>query len=219
MTALTETSTFEATITQIETTDPVVGGPGGVANRALIELTNRTRFLKDQVDAILADLADNYALQDGTYSLLRAQGTTKGDVGLGSVQNFPATSDPSDGSAAKYATAAAVKSVKDDLDGLEFGAQLADIGYQRLPSGMIFQWGDIEIDQTSAPQIVTFPLTFPERLTFFVATDRAGSFVAANNHIIGIDTPSIGVSSVGISATAFNGSFGTSGVYWFAGGF
>jgi microcystin-dependent protein len=57
MANLTETSTWEAGIYQIETTDPVLGGSSGIANQQGKQLANRTKYLKDQVDAIIAGTA------------------------------------------------------------------------------------------------------------------------------------------------------------------
>jgi phage-related tail fiber protein len=51
MAFLPETSSFDAGVYQIETTDPVIGGASGVTNAPLKNLTNRTKYLKDQVDA------------------------------------------------------------------------------------------------------------------------------------------------------------------------
>jgi len=52
----------------------------------------------------------------GTYPNLRAQATTKGDVGLGNVANYTVTSSVSDSSATKYATASAVKTAYDEAN-------------------------------------------------------------------------------------------------------
>src|SRR5882724_24320 len=55
-----ETPTYDAGVYQIETTDAVLGGVGGVANHPLLNLANRTAFLKQQIDAfslLLAGLA------------------------------------------------------------------------------------------------------------------------------------------------------------------
>lgn len=60
MANLIETSAFEAGIYQLETSDPVLGGPGGISNLQPQQLANRTRFLKDQVDALQA-AAGTYA--------------------------------------------------------------------------------------------------------------------------------------------------------------
>jgi hypothetical protein len=52
MTAIVETSTYTATITQLETTDLVLGGVGGPSNRALVEIANRTKWLYDRVQSL-----------------------------------------------------------------------------------------------------------------------------------------------------------------------
>ncbi len=57
MANLPESSTFDAGVYQLETTDPVIGGPSGVSNTPLKNLANRTKYLKDHVDAIEANFA------------------------------------------------------------------------------------------------------------------------------------------------------------------
>lgn len=54
---ITETSTFDSTVYQWETTDSVTGGPNGIANVPLKNLANRTRFLKDRQDLLLTQVA------------------------------------------------------------------------------------------------------------------------------------------------------------------
>jgi hypothetical protein len=49
-----ENGTWAANINQIETTDPVLGGPGGVDNQPLLQLANRTGYLKGIVDSLSA---------------------------------------------------------------------------------------------------------------------------------------------------------------------
>lgn len=100
---------FPAGVTRIETTEPVIGGEAGVANRALKQLGSRTLWLKAQIEAVLASLSTVYARRDGDYTTLRARATTKADVGLGAVPNYPATNDASGGSTVQLATAAAVQ--------------------------------------------------------------------------------------------------------------
>jgi hypothetical protein len=60
MANLPETSEWEDGIYQLEPTDKVLGGEGG-ANLQATQLGNRTRFLKDQLDALEARIA---ALED-----------------------------------------------------------------------------------------------------------------------------------------------------------
>jgi hypothetical protein len=52
MTAIIETSSFETEVTQLETTDLVLGGVGGPSNRALVQLTNRTKWLYDRIASL-----------------------------------------------------------------------------------------------------------------------------------------------------------------------
>lgn len=57
MGTITETSNFDATVYELETTDLVLGGPAGPSNAAAINLTNRTRWLFDQNTTNVATLA------------------------------------------------------------------------------------------------------------------------------------------------------------------
>jgi len=51
---LTDQQIFDAAVYELSTTDPVMGGPGGVDNKPHQQLANRTAWLKQQVDALLA---------------------------------------------------------------------------------------------------------------------------------------------------------------------
>lgn len=52
MAYLVETASYDTGVYQLETTDPVAGGPSGVANSPLKNLANRTAYLKAHVDAL-----------------------------------------------------------------------------------------------------------------------------------------------------------------------
>ncbi len=54
MANLTESAVYESGIYQIETTDPVVGGPNGVSNAQAKQLANRTAWLKAIADEVAA---------------------------------------------------------------------------------------------------------------------------------------------------------------------
>ncbi len=49
-----ESLVYESGIYQLETADPVVGGVGGIANTPLLQLANRTKWLKSNLDGLLA---------------------------------------------------------------------------------------------------------------------------------------------------------------------
>jgi len=73
MANLAEQANYPDGIYQLETTDPVVGGPEGVSNIQAKQLANRTAWLKAQVEQLLAelnaigieDVADLQAVLDG----------------------------------------------------------------------------------------------------------------------------------------------------------
>ena len=77
---------YEAGIYQLETDDPVQGGPGGIDNRQATQLGDRTRYLKDHVDAI----ETKNTAQDNSLNALSGRVTTVeaaqgGDPGPGAL--------------------------------------------------------------------------------------------------------------------------------------
>jgi len=52
MANLSEEARWEDGVYQLETTDPVLGGPGGASNRPHLELANRTRYLAALLEAL-----------------------------------------------------------------------------------------------------------------------------------------------------------------------
>lgn len=71
MANLPESSSFDAGVYQLELTDPVIGGPSGVSNAPLKNLANRTRYLKDQLDAVVSSMGGKQPL-DATLTALAA---------------------------------------------------------------------------------------------------------------------------------------------------
>ena len=57
MANLPELNQFDTGVYQIETSDPVLGGVDGITNAPLKALVNRTRWLKNQVDTLVAEVA------------------------------------------------------------------------------------------------------------------------------------------------------------------
>lgn len=68
MANLTETDLYDVGVYQIETTDPVQGGATGLANKPLINLANRTGYLKNHVDALEAAAAGNAPINSPTFT-------------------------------------------------------------------------------------------------------------------------------------------------------
>lgn len=63
-----ETNTYEAGVYQLETTDPVQGGVGGRSNLPLLHLSNRTAWLKQQVDDLLLNVAAAATANSPTFT-------------------------------------------------------------------------------------------------------------------------------------------------------
>ena len=78
----------------------------------------------------------HYAQKNGNYADLRAQATTKADVGLSNVPNYSATNAIDDDSDEKFATASAVKQVNDSM-----------------PPRQRLVWGSIQYGNTSGEDI------------------------------------------------------------------
>jgi hypothetical protein len=81
-------------------------------------------------------------------------------------------------------------------------------GYQKLPSGLIIQWGQATSNTSNV--VVSFPIAFPT---------ACASVVASAN-----DTPAVGVfvALAGISASSFNSAVNTGGarvIWWVAIGY
>lgn len=80
----------------------------------------------------------------------------------------------------------------------DFGSSNAGNGYQKLPSGIIIQWGSY-VTSTNPSQSITFPITFPSTVFAAFAAEEAAS--SAN---WGIGKPDI--------SAVDNGSWSTSGM-------
>ena len=65
MANLRENAAWESGIYQLETTDPVVGGADGIANKQAIQLANRTSYLKEQISSLSSNLS-RFARKDVT---------------------------------------------------------------------------------------------------------------------------------------------------------
>ena len=73
MANLTETNRWEAGIYQLETSDPVMGGPNGIDNRAPRELANRTLWLKTELAKAVAQIGANKIEAAQAYALKTGQ--------------------------------------------------------------------------------------------------------------------------------------------------
>lgn len=73
---LNESAVWEPDIYQIETSDPVMGGPNGISNKQGGQLGNRTQWLKAELAKAVADIGTNKA--DKSVTLTAGTGLTGG---------------------------------------------------------------------------------------------------------------------------------------------
>lgn len=210
MADLIETVQWEATIYQLETTDPVKGGNDGISNRQAKQLANRTAYLKQQVElkAPLASPiftgtpkvptadADTSTTQAASTEFVIGQAANtvpvmNGIAAVGISKKFARQDHvhPIDTSRAPVASptftgkpavpTAAVDNNTTQVASTAFvQAQIAaghlasksSNGYQKLPSGLIIQWG--YAGTSTAGISTTFPITFPNACLAVVAVSN-----------------------------------------------
>lgn len=88
MANLPETPDYPAGVYQLETSDPVLGGPGGIANRQAEQLGNRTAWLKEKIDAFIAGTVAVYkATRLATARTLSISGAGSGSASFDGSAN------------------------------------------------------------------------------------------------------------------------------------
>jgi len=83
-------------------------------------------------------------------------------------------------------------------------------GWQKLPSGLIIQWGQLQINGN---QVVSFPITFPNQVLNLQATDRGWGM-----HDVGIEILNTSTFRAygGFYAGNTNLTYESTGFGWFA---
>lgn len=91
-------------------------------------------------------------------------------------------------STTQAATANTVKLLNDRFIN-DFLILKAESGYQKLPSGLILQWGSFVPNMSvtiGSPQYVSFPIAFPEKLCFAIPSTNGGA--TSGTEVAHIDT-------------------------------
>ena len=91
-------------------------------------------------------------------------------------------------------------------------ADLSGTGYQKLPSGLIMQWGSASVANNG---VVTFPLAFPNACLNVLTTDIAAGGSLGNMHLTAVSA----VTALNFTAAVFDydgTTASTTGVRWLA---
>ncbi len=121
MADINEQSQWEDTVYQLETTDPVVGGPDGISNTQAKQLANRTAWLKSQVEQLLSelnaigidDVSGLPAALNGKAASAHNHNASEITRGTLSLSRLSTASRYTDASPSKLALASAVRSLYD----------------------------------------------------------------------------------------------------------
>lgn len=97
----------------------------------------------------------------------------------------------------------------------QFASSLVSSGYQKLPSGLILQWGSTSIT-TQSVQTITLPIAYPN--AFLMAAGNTGTVITTNAPSITLGMQGNGTKT-GFSVLAGSATSGTTGITWFSLGF
>lgn len=172
MTNLAEASTFDAGVFELQTTDLVLGGPGGPSNTAAQNLTNRTRWLFDQNTANIANITAalvHLALLDAEVSTIN---TNLAGIGVhltsidGQLPLFAPINSPTFTGVPRAPTAAPGTSTTQQAStafvsaAINPGSVVSSNGYRKNPDGTIDQWGSFVKLAQNQNTVITFPTSY-----------------------------------------------------------
>lgn len=161
---LPENEFFPEGVYQIETTDPVRGGPPneetreGLANIPLLHLAKRTRWLKARVDELISTVK-------AIATKAEAEAATANDRTMTPLRTRQAL------------TAA-------------FSQSFAQTGWATLPNGLIVQWGRAQSSAAGVYSVV-FPIPFPNAVFIVNVGDVTTAMDVAQSHVVSAGTPSL----------------------------
>ncbi|EIS9026904.1 tail fiber protein, partial [Salmonella enterica] len=193
---LTETEKWEDEVYQIETSDPVLGGPDGVSNRPQKQLANRTQWLKKQLEEANNALAGHERSRNHPDATLTDRGFVKLYSGVASMDETMAATPKAVKIAMDNANARLAKdqNLNDVPDKAKARAALGlgDVATRYLGTtpGTVAAGNDARIIGAvqKTGDIMTGKLTLPQTSGFGVNTDNVlgGSSVTFGDNDTGI---------------------------------
>lgn len=242
MANLTENpATWETGIYQIEQTDPVLGGApnvatgAGMSNIPHIQLTNRTAFLKKVIDDTglgaaavpLVTLNSAAARLTGSYRFASGDANTPAVGVAGTVQviaasasavNQIACDSASTRTWARFWNGAVWSGWAEFWQSSGVHSSLASSGWQRLPSGLILQWGLFVRNSATANVFYSFnfPITFPTACLSLIASQAVDPPGTSSGGVMTVT----GIVSASQGRVAFGSTFSATdtGIRWWATG-
>ncbi|EJN6079323.1 tail fiber protein [Salmonella enterica] len=193
---LTETEKWEDEVYQIETSDPVLGGPDGVSNRPQKQLANRTQWLKKQLEEANNALAGHERSRNHPDATLTDRGFVKLYSGVASMDETMAATPKAVKIAMDNANARLAKdrNLNDIPDKAKARAalELGDVATRYIGTrpGTVAAGNDARIIGAvqKTGDVMTGKLTLPQTSGFGVNTDNVlgGSSVTFGDNDTGI---------------------------------
>ncbi|EMM4981664.1 tail fiber protein [Salmonella enterica] len=193
---LTETEKWEDEVYQIETSDPVLGGPDGVSNRPQKQLANRTQWLKKQLEEANNALAGHERSRNHPDATLTDRGFVKLYSGVASMDETMAATPKAVKIAMDNANARLAKdqNLNDVPDKAKARAALGlgDVATRYIGTrpGTVAAGNDARIIGAvqKTGDVMTGKLTLPQTSGFGVNTDNVlgGSSVTFGDNDTGI---------------------------------
>lgn len=188
MANLNENANWEPGIYQLELEDPVIGGPDGIDNLQAKQLANRTLYLKKQIETISNSIpavpVQSVNGKTGDVELSAADVGTLTEQQL-LEQFLPAKLKSGNKPIYEVGNNVDFKN-RPTVNGNyivtvdEFSNKLNTHGYQKLPSGLIIQWGG---SGALGSRVCTYPISFNNFLcAFATSNDVGGSFVSTDTN-------------------------------------
>ena len=169
---------------QLETTDPVMGGPNGIDNLQAKQLANRTQYLKWFLD----ELANQIKIVSNSIPVVPVQSVN------GKTGDIYITADDINALTRDRALNEFLPALKQFVNGqpiYEVGEQTTfrkrpkfneselltlndyqnKTGYRRSADGFLYQWGEIAISKSTdnVPFRIVYPVAFNENCHYFSA--------------------------------------------------
>lgn len=212
MATLNETGTWPAGVYQLETTDPVLGGApnestgAGMSNIPHLQLARRTKVLKDIIDGAgigatavpLVTLNSAGARVTGSYRFVSGDATTPATGVAGTVEVIAASAAAVNQTACDSAS---TRMWTRFWNGTVWSAwaevwratgvsqNLAASGWQRLPSGLILQWGTwsgtVPGGTAADSDTITLPTAFPTAALSVVVSDSGAAGIICGASALG----------------------------------
>lgn len=193
---LTETEKWEDEVYQIETSDPVLGGPDGVSNRPQKQLANRTQWLKKQLEEANIALAGHERSRNHPDATLTDRGFVKLYSGVASMDETMAATPKAVKIAMDNANARLAKERNlADLTNIPLARQSLQLGNSATrnvgtTTNTVAAGDDARITGAvqKAGDTMTGKLTLPQTSGFGVNTDNVlgGSSVTFGDNDTGI---------------------------------